>query len=103
MSDTVVTYDLEVYTNYFLASFYNVATENIRHFELFDDECFSDDQIRIISAIMAKTKIVGFNSINYDLPILSLALLGAKPKQLKALSDDIIIGGKRWWQHDHEI
>lgn len=103
MSDTVVAYDLEVYLNYFLASFYNVETENVRHFELFDDECFSDENVRIITTIMAQAEIVGFNSINYDLPILSLALLGAKPKQLKGLSDDIIVGGKRWWQHDHHI
>lgn len=40
---------------------------------------------------------VTFNGINYDFPILSLALAGCDNATLKAASDDIILNGMKHW------
>lgn len=99
----IVTYDLEVYTNYFDAAFLNTKTNQVQHFELMDEQTFSPEVVKRIMKIMKTAQVVGFNSLNYDLPVLSLALQGATPKQLKALSDKIIDERKKYWMHDHEL
>ena len=65
---------MEIYRDYFLAMFGNVATGNTRAFELFADHPLDMDTIR---SIVAKFTLVSFNGNNFDMPLLSLALSGA--------------------------
>jgi len=99
----VVVYDLECYQNYFSAAFLTVESGRVQHFEIMNDQKFGPDQIKIIKMIMANTQVVGFNSTSYDLPMLSLAVKGASTKQLKKLSDDIIVNGVKHWEHQHKM
>lgn len=91
----LIVYDTECYKDYFLVMFRNIATGKTKHFELHSDSALD---ILSIKKILLANRIVGFNSINYDTPVLSYALTGADNAQLKKLSDYIIVGGYKYWQ-----
>lgn len=95
MTKPLAAFDIECYMNYFLVMFRNIETGNTLHFELHDD-CELD--IEKVRAICSRYTLVGFNSNNYDLTILSYALAGATNKLLKRASDAIIVGGLKSWQ-----
>ena len=98
-------FDIEVYRNYLLIAFMNVDTGNVRFFEKWpkipDDHpnAFKPD---IIRSIMGKYRLVSFNGINYDVPVITKALTGCDNIDLKWLSDHIINNNIRSWQHDFE-
>lgn len=50
-----------------------------------------------IEALLRYYTIVTFNGVNYDLPILLLALAGADCAQLKQANDEIIVQHFKWW------
>ena len=83
---------MEIYRDYFLAMFGNVATGNTRAFELFADHPLDMDTIR---SIVAKSTLVSFNGNNFDMPLLSLALSGADNQTIKDASDAIILNNLR--------
>lgn len=88
--------DLEVYHNYFLAAFKAVDTGKSMMFEMYDGQEL--DRSSIIK-ILEKFRIVTFNGMNYDFPILSYALVDTTTcKQLKEASDRIINEGIKSWQ-----
>lgn len=89
-------FDIECYPNYFLASFRSYLTGKAIYFELGGDKDFDPD---LVKWILANFTIVGFNSLNYDLPIVSLAIAGKSMEKLKQATDDIILRGMR----RHEI
>lgn len=80
--------DVECYINYFLVVFTNMVTGRIAFFEMYDG-CPLDKH-RLLWMLTTFT-IDTFNGINYDLPIIHLALAGVSCSQLKAASDDIIL------------
>lgn len=86
--------DTECYINYFLVSFLNETGEKLVNFEKFNDSPFESDRVR---AIMNKRTTVGFNSINYDLPMLTAVCAGWSNAELKDLSDALITSGDPAW------
>ena len=87
--------DTEVYIDYFLASFMNVETGNVREFEMFHGHEFDAETVK---RIMARYKIVTLNGNNFDIPIMSEAVRGAGTAALKNVANDIIVRGKRHWE-----
>lgn len=87
MLDTLVFLDVECYVNYFLIYF--KSNKKTQYFELHNNSTLDVTQI---NKIMERYTTVGFNSISYDLPMIYYALKGANNKELKKLSDDLIIG-----------
>ena len=93
-SDEVM-FDVETYPNYFLIQFlfngkYVVA------FEKRNDQPFN--QLTELAFICQNFCLVGFNSNNYDIPMLRHFLLGqATNKSLHSLSMDLIEMEQRWW------
>lgn len=89
-------FDLECYWNYFYVAF---LTEDGRKigYERSDRSDFDPDRIR---RILMKYTIVGFNSKNYDIIILMLALSGASNEELKRASDKIIKGRMKSWESE---
>lgn len=83
-------FDIECYINYFLCSFTFIDANKTICFEL--GELSPKLDIQNLSWIVYAFCIIGFNSRNYDAPLLSLALTGADNATLKQCSDDIIIG-----------
>lgn len=89
-------FDVECYVNYFYVRFH--APNHIYRIRLFNDELELGDR-KVVKAFLKKkgSTFVGFNSSNYDLPMLAAFLLGWNNAKLKKLSDYIISSNKPWW------
>lgn len=90
----VAIYDIEIYVNYLLISFLNVATGNVRHFEMYPGSKLDVETLR---AILRKFLLVSFNGIQFDLPLLTMALSGADCAAIKAAADQMIKNNLRHW------
>ena len=89
-----VALDVECYTNYFLVMFKSIRKKNIAYFEYYDG---LDLDIQGLKNMLLTHKVITFNGINYDMPMITYALAGATNKQLKTMSDDIIKNSKPQW------
>lgn len=85
--------DVECYRNYFLICF--KSNNKSRSYEITD---YSNLNLQEIDKIMNTYLTIGFNSKNYDLPMISYALTGATRSQLKEFSDQIITSKKFSWE-----
>lgn len=80
-------FDVECYPNYFLVAFKHLNSGKCLTFEKSPD---SELDIQKLNWILWNFTNIGFNSNNYDLPMIFLALKGFSTKQLKEVSDRII-------------
>ena len=92
-------FDIECYKNYFLVQFKDIYSGEVFFFEKFGGNPFPVVHIQAL----CRNRIVGFNSKNYDIPMLSYACAGATNIELKQLSDAIILQGKKWWELEREF
>lgn len=84
--------DTECYQNYFLVLIKN--KEGVVHYwEMFNDKR-PDTQI-LSQALISRRTFISFNGLSYDMPMIEAFLSGYTNKQLKALSDDIIVNQAR--------
>ena len=95
MSKTTLVCDTECYHDYWLVMFRRVDTGLTRYYECFPGQTLNAAEVR---KIMAQYRIVTFNGITYDLPMIALALTGASTDELKKMSDSIIVGNLKSWQ-----
>ncbi len=84
------TLDIECYRDYFLCLIKNVETGDVYGWEMYPGKPLE------VTALPA-LKYITFNGLNYDFPILSLALAGCDNATLKRASDDIIINQLKPW------
>lgn len=89
--------DIELYQNYLLVMFKSLDTRVVRHFEMFDGQALD---VATLQAVLRDFTIITFNGLDYDLPILTMAMQGATLAELKAASNHIIEGGLRGWQFE---
>jgi hypothetical protein len=94
MKQTLV-YDTEVYRDYFLLSFKHVENGLVRSFEMYEGHPFD---IKTVRSFFDRYRVVSFNGINFDLPIITEALRGADCAKLKAIANKIIQNNLRYWQ-----
>lgn len=92
--------DLEIYRDYFLAMFRNVATGNVRAFEFYPGQALD---INMIKNILRSYRIITFNGSNFDIPLLMLALKGADNATIKKACDAIINNNLRGWQFERQF
>lgn len=88
--------DVEVYQNYFLAMFTNLVTGAVWFTEMSDTINATLD-IPTMTHLLDNAVLYSFNGMNYDMPILALAVKGCTTEQIKQASDEIIVGGVRPW------
>lgn len=89
--------DIEVYKNYFLALFMNEEGK-CKRFEIFNNDKSHFSSQEILKILSHKgVEIVTFNGNNYDLPVLTYALVDPTPANIKRASDRIIIRNVRPW------
>lgn len=86
--------DVEIYRNYFLLSTLQSSTGKVRHFEIYDDHRFDP---KGLNGLMRSYTTVSFNGLNFDLPLILMALHGAGPEQLKRVADRIILDRAPSW------
>lgn len=91
--------DCETYPNYFLAAFKNIDSGQMKTIELCSPkEKLSDEQRKLLKSILSQRITFGFNSLNFDLPLLLYALQGATCEQIYDAAMDIIENGLKGWQ-----
>lgn len=92
-------FDLEVYKNYFLVMFKNVVTEKVSYLEMHNGVVSGDLTDRIqLKNFMEKIVSVGFNSSDYDMPMVAAFMKRFDNERLKEVSDHIVTKGDRHWQ-----
>ena len=75
-TSTVVTYDIEVFPNFFSVTIKNTESGNIRSFEMSDRR---NDMPGIAKVFLdPRIYFVGFNSMHYDSPVISYILINYK-------------------------
>lgn len=83
---TKIFLDVECYPNYFLVMLKKLDGK-VKYFELDEDKSFDIDTLE---HYLHTYETIGFNTRNYDMPMILYALRGAGNKALKILSDRII-------------
>lgn len=92
--------DTECYFGYFLVAFKRVSDGKVVTIEMSDrtprDE---DDAKRLrVRSILLQNRIITFNGMGYDMPLLWYFISGATNAELKQASDRIINGRVRYWE-----
>ena len=85
---SVFVFDVECYPNFFFVAFKHLDSGK---FIVFEQSPASRLDVDKMLSLMWRFCIVGFNSKNYDLPMIMLAAKGVNCSQLKAASDRIIV------------
>ncbi len=89
--------DIEVYRNYFLASFMN-RDKKVKRFEIFNDDASNFDARAILNLLENEDiEHVTFNGNSYDIPVLTYALTNPDTRAIKEISNEIIEKGIRPW------
>lgn len=86
--------DIECYRDYFLVKL-RTPDGAYHNFGMWEGHPLD---IAGLVNLLATVRIYTFNGVNYDLPMLTLALYGADCWTLKQASDNIIARGMKWWQ-----
>lgn len=90
---SVFVFDVETYINFFFVAFKSLDNGKFVTFELSPDHSFNHTKLLWM---LWRFCIVGFNSRNYDLPMIELAARGASCAKLKEASDYIIKSGPNY-------
>lgn len=94
--------DIEIYRNYTLIKFLDFETGSFASIETYPGGPRLD--VERIRRFLRTYRVITFNGINYDIPILLCALSGMECDELKEVSDRMIIGTPklRWWEAERE-
>jgi len=90
---SVFVFDVETYLNFFYVAFKSLDNGKFVAFERSPDHDFNPTKLLWM---LWRFCIVGFNSRNYDLPMIELAARGASCAKLKEASDFIIKSGPNY-------
>jgi hypothetical protein len=96
---SVFIFDCEVYRNFFFIAFKHVESGKYVTFEQSPDYILKSSKLRWM---LYRYLLVGFNIIDYDLPIIEYALRGATCSQIKDASDFIIKGKNKAYKFEQE-
>lgn len=87
--------DTECYHGFWLVAFKRITDGKLVTLELSDRSKLDREKLRLI---MLQNKIVTYNGMGYDMPMIWYAIDGASNEQLKLASDRIIKGNVRYWE-----
>jgi hypothetical protein len=86
--------DIECFHNWFLIGITDATTGTEWDYQMIPGTRLD---VGAIETLLRHYTVVTFNGVNYDLPMLLLALSGADCAQLKQANDEMIVGGMKWW------
>jgi len=89
-------YDTECYPNYWLLKL-RPNGGSVYTFRLREGESFAPTEAARIRLLFEAFTTVSFNGNGYDIPMITAALMGYRPDQLKWLNDQIIVERVRPW------
>lgn len=93
-------FDIECLSNYFCIAFKSLKTGKVCFFE---QSPFESINIQKLYWIVQHCILTGFNSNNFDIPLLWACLGGKKPDVLKQIAQNLIWGIKKVWQLEKEF
>lgn len=95
----LVVLDCEVYPNYFLVALKNVDDGRVSAYELKGETTsITKDKAVRLQSILKDRITFGFNSINYDMPIIMGILKGMTCEEIFEMSGHIIAENMKGWQ-----
>lgn len=86
--------DVEIYSNYFLLSALSSSGE-IKHFELYEGK---ELERKGLKDLFKNNLTISFNGLNFDLPLISLAVSSATVEKIKKVADKIIKTNTAGWK-----
>lgn len=92
----VAFYDTECYPNYWLLKI-KPRGGPVYAFRLLEGETFPQHQIDRMLLMFSAYTVISFNGLGYDVPMITAALMGYNPSQLKWLNDRIIVEQTKPW------
>lgn len=92
--------DIETYPNYFLAAFMRVEDRAVVKIEGRPGVDIDRERLR---KIMLSHRIITFNGMNFDVPIIFKVIEGAGPEEAHACAERIIRGGLRYWEVEQAL
>jgi hypothetical protein len=92
--DTLV-FDIECYPNYFEIGFRSITSGKVVVFEL--SPLHPPMDLRKLEWIVHNFRVIGFNSMSYDLPLCALAIAGKTNAELYGATFEIIVNGTQAW------
>lgn len=91
--ETPIVLDCETYPNYFLVSLRRVGGDKIINLECRgEDGTLSEKDIKLLLSILIRETTFGFNSINFDMPLILLAVQKVTAIEINNLCEAIING-----------
>lgn len=87
--------DTECYPNFWSIGFKRVSDGKVLVMEHSHRKQLNRDRL---GRLMSDHRIVTFNGMSYDLPMIYLAINGASNAELKQANDRIIMGGVKYWE-----
>src|SRR4051812_43396354 len=92
--------DIETYHGFFLVAFKRISDGRVVTIEISDRTDRADDQKKRdrLRAILMTHRIVTYNGMTYDIPLIWYCIEGATNAQLKSASDRIINGNVKYWE-----
>lgn len=91
-------FDTECYPNYWLLKIRPEGMLSSVSYRLQEGQSFSNDKIAYIQSWFNDCTVISFNGIRYDVPMITAALMGYTPAQLKELSDRMIVHKVKHWE-----
>ena len=91
--EKLICLDCECYPNYFMVAFKSVNTGKVIIIDT-KNTALSNESKKRVQSIMSTNTTFGYNSISYDLPMITYALSGATCKELYELSSEIVSKGQ---------
>lgn len=91
-------FDTECYPNYWLLKIRAEGMLSSSSYRLEEGQSFSNDQMARIQSWFNDCTVISFNGIRYDVPMITAALMGYTPAQLKELSDRMIVHKVKHWE-----
>jgi hypothetical protein len=88
-------FDVESYWNYFMVGFRSYHTGSVVYFEMGQGGSMQLDKL---GWIMRNFTLIGFNSDNYDIPMINMAFAGKSCEQMKEGTNKIIL--EDWRPYD---
>ena len=86
-----VVFDVECNPNCFHIGFKALESKKVIQIEIYGEhESYSKEEIKKIRKLMGSYTVMGFNSANYDIPMIKKAIDGATCKELFEMSREII-------------
>lgn len=93
-------FDIECLSNFFSIAFKSLTTGKVTFFE---QSPFEQLNIQKLYWVVQNCCLTGFNSNNFDTPLLWACLSGCKVEKLKNIATSLIYGDKRLWMIEREF